>query len=303
MPSRSGSKARFAAIALVILCSSLVAVLAACPPSSPKKARPTPEGATGQPQPSQPSPQPREPQQEPQPQPQSPQPEQRGMLAVIIDDAGYDLDELAAFLSLPGALTIAVLPNLPHSQEAARRVISAGKDLLLHCPMEAEGGENPGPGALATGQDSRELESRLAAAFESVPGAIGMNNHMGSKATADPVLMATVMGWLKLHGKIYVDSRTSAKTVGPREAARAGVPFLERDVFIDAGRSEEEIQSAWAAGIAEAKARGSAVLIGHVQNPAVAAILRGAAATLAAQGVRLGSLAEVMAARGGGASR
>jgi polysaccharide deacetylase 2 family uncharacterized protein YibQ len=292
MPSRPGSKARLAAIALVILCSILVAVLAACPPSSPRATRPAQAPANPQPEP---TPQ--------KPQPQKPQPEPRGMLAVIIDDAGYDLDELAAFLALPGALTIAVLPNLPHSQEAARRVISAGKDLLLHCPMEAEGGENPGPGALATGQDSRELESSLAAAFASVPGAIGMNNHMGSKATADPLLMATVMGWLKLHGKIYVDSRTSAKTVGPREAARAGVPFLERDVFIDAGRSEEEIQSAWAAGIAEAKARGSAVLIGHVQNPAVAAILRGAAATLAAEGVRLASLEEVMAARGGGASR
>jgi polysaccharide deacetylase 2 family uncharacterized protein YibQ len=302
MPSRPGSKARLAAIALVILCSILVAVLAACPPSSPRTTRPAPAPDNPQLKPTPQSPQPESPQPE-KPQPQRPQPEPSGMLAVIIDDAGYSLDELEVFLALPEALTIAVLPNLPHSQEAARRVLAAGKALILHCPMEAEGGENAGPGALATDQGPREIESRLAAAFASVPGALGMNNHMGSKATADPVLMATVMGWLKRNGKFYVDSRTSAKTVGPREAARAGVPFLERDVFIDAGKSEEEIQSAWAAGVAEAKSRGSAVLIGHVQNPAVAAILRGAVRTLAEQGVRLASLEEIMAARGGGASR
>jgi polysaccharide deacetylase 2 family uncharacterized protein YibQ len=302
MPSRPGSKARLAAIALVILCSILVAVLAACPPSSPRTTRPAPAPDNPQPKPTPQKPQPEKPQPE-KPQPQRPQPEPSGMLAVIIDDAGYSPDELEVFLALPEALTIAVLPNLPHSQEAARRVLAAGKALILHCPMEAEGGENAGPGALATDQGPREIESRLAAAFASVPGALGMNNHMGSKATADPVLMATVMGWLKRNGKFYVDSRTSAKTVGPREAARAGVPFLERDVFIDAGKSEEEIQSAWAAGVAEAKSRGSAVLIGHVQNPAVAAILRGAVRTLAEQGVRLASLEEIMAARGGGASR
>ena len=70
----------------------------------------------------------------------------RAMLAVILDDAGYSLEELQPFLDLPGPLTVAVLPNLPHSAEAARRVLAAGKDLILHCPMEADGGEDPGPG-------------------------------------------------------------------------------------------------------------------------------------------------------------
>ncbi len=121
--------------------------------------------------------------------PEQPRPEEKGRLAVVIDDAGYDLDELQPFLELPMPLAVAVLPNLPHSREAARRVLAAGKELLLHLPMEPEGRENPGPGALLTADSPEETRRLLDAALATVPGAVGMNNHMGSRATADEVLM------------------------------------------------------------------------------------------------------------------
>ena len=216
------------------------------------------------------------------------------MLAVIIDDAGYNLGELQAFLDLPGPLTIAVLPNLPHSLEAARRVVAAGKDLILHCPMEATGGEDPGPGALRTDQSPAEVESRLAAAFASVPGARGMNNHMGSRATADEALMRTVLGFLKREGKFFIDSRTTADTVGARVAGELGVPFLQRDIFVDEGTSDVDIAAAFVKGIAEARTRGQAVLIGHVQNRGVADILRAEERNLSAGGVRLARLTDVL---------
>jgi hypothetical protein len=220
------------------------------------------------------------------------------MLAVIIDDAGYSLSELQPFLELPGPLTIAVLPNLPNSREAARRVLAAGKDLILHCPMEALGGENAGPGALRTDQSPQEIESLLAQAFASVPGANGMNNHMGSRATADPAFMNVVLGYLKREGKFYVDSRTTAATVGPQIAESLGVPWLQRDVFIDRDTADSEITAAFTKGVGEARAKGSAVLIGHVQTRGVIDILRAEESGLAGQGVRLARLAEVMRERG-----
>lgn len=226
-----------------------------------------------------------------------PRPEKQGMLAVIIDDAGYNLGELQAFLDLPGPLTIAVLPNLPHSREAALRVVAAGKDVILHCPMEAAGGEDPGPGALRTDQAPAQVESLLAAAFASVPGAQGMNNHMGSRATTDEALMGTVLGFLKREGKFFVDSRTTADTVGPRVARDLGVPFLQRDVFIDESTSDPDIAAAFGRGIAEARTRGQAVLIGHVQNRGVVDILRAEERNLSAQGVRLARLADVLGAQ------
>jgi polysaccharide deacetylase 2 family uncharacterized protein YibQ len=217
----------------------------------------------------------------------------------VIDDAGYNLSELEPFLALPGPLAVAVLPNLPHSREAARRVREAGKELLLHCPMEAQHGENPGPGALLTIQTPQELEQSLAAAFASVPGALGMNNHMGSKATADEALMTTVMGCLKGEGKFFLDSRTSSDTVGEVVASRSGVPYLGRDFFIDVGRSNGEIAKAYSAGVEFARKRGSAVLIGHVQNPGVLDILLRGGKELGGEGVRLVRLSEILENRRG----
>ncbi|HEY9594482.1 MAG TPA: divergent polysaccharide deacetylase family protein [Spirochaetia bacterium] len=213
---------------------------------------------------------------------------------MIIDDAGYSLDELQEFLDLPGPLTIAVLPNLPHSREAAARVLAAGKDLILHCPMQPVGRENPGPGALYVGQSADRVAALLDAAFASVPGAIGMNNHMGSAATADPALMTDVLEYLKEKNLFYIDSRTTADTVGPRIARELGVPFTQRDVFIDDDPVETKVGVAFDAGIVAARSTGSVVMIGHIQNRSVAAILRSRNAALEGLGLKWASLRDVM---------
>jgi polysaccharide deacetylase 2 family uncharacterized protein YibQ len=290
MRSRPVPKARFAAIILILLVASVVAFLVACPPVPSKQAPPTavpprerdhlttvPIAAAAV--------------------PEHPRPEKEGLVALIIDDAGYNLDELQTFLDLPGPFTVAVLPNLPHSREAARMVLAAGKDLILHCPMEAVGAEDPGPGALLVGLDQQEIEARLARAFASVPGALGMNNHMGSRATTDEGLMTVVLGYLKKEGKFYIDSRTTVGTVGPRIALSLGVPYSQRDIFIDDDTAPERIQEEWSHGVEEARGRGSAILIGHVQNRAVVDILKTGERELSGRQVRLARLADVIALR------
>ncbi|MBE3132405.1 MAG: divergent polysaccharide deacetylase family protein [Acidobacteria bacterium] len=224
-------------------------------------------------------------------------------MAIIVDDAGYDLAELQPFLELRIPLAVAVLPNLPHSREAALRVKQAGKELLLHLPMEPEGGEDPGPGVLLTGESPAEIGRLLESALQTVPGASGVNNHMGSKATADEAVMTTVLSVLGQEGLFFVDSRTTADTVGARVAARLGVPFLERDVFIDAAHSDGEIDEAFASGIARAARQGTAILIGHVQNPAVLAILRDSDRALREARVRLSTLSDILDRLGRGSHR
>jgi len=215
-------------------------------------------------------------------------------MAVIIDDAGYDLKELQAFLDLPIPLTVAVLPGLPHSTEAARRVTASGKDLILHGPMEPDGGEDPGPGAILTAMSPDQIRGVLDEDFASVPGAIGMNNHMGSKATADPEVMRTVLGYLEEHGRLFVDSRTTADTAGPRVAQALGVPILQRNIFLDDDTREDQVAAWFDKATDEARLRGTVVAIGHVQNKAVADILRAAERTLASQGVRFARLSEIL---------
>ncbi len=283
--------ARLVAIVLVLVSCLVVAFLVGCPPASVTR----PPGAESAPaaggeaagRSALPAATP----------PERPRPEREGLVAVIIDDAGYSLEELQPFLDLPGPLTISVLPNLPHSAETARRVLAAGKDLILHCPMEAEGGANPGPGALLVGQSPPEIEARLAAAFASVPGARGMNNHMGSRATADAALMTTVLEYLRREHKFFIDSRTTPDTVGPRIARALGVPFAERDIFVDDDPARDAVEEQFTRGMQAAKVRGTAILIGHVQNRAVVDILRAAESGLSGQEVRFARLADVMTQR------
>jgi uncharacterized protein len=293
MRSRPIPRLRFAAIILIMACAGIVAFLVACPrvrerpaspaaePAGPRRtdhATPTPVIAAAA-------------------VPEHPRPEREGLAALVLDDAGYNLEELQAFLELPGIFTVAVLPNLPHSREAARMVLAAGKDLILHCPMGPTGEENPGPGAILVGLDPGEIEARLARAFASVPGALGMNNHMGSRATADVALMTTVLGFLKKEGRFYIDSRTTPDTVGPRIAQALGVPFAQRDVFIDDDTEPDQVRAAWFRGVEEAKDRGSAILIGHVQNRSVLDILRSGEKELSGRQVRLARLPDVISWR------
>jgi polysaccharide deacetylase 2 family uncharacterized protein YibQ len=229
-----------------------------------------------------------EPEPVPRPGPQGPgQPEGPARVAIVIDDVGYSLSGLREFLRLPYPLAFAVLPGLPHSQEAGRLIAEAGKELLVHLPMEPSGSTNPGPGAVLTSQSDREIEGLLEESLGRLPGAVGMNNHMGSRATADRRVMEVVIRFLAARGLFFLDSRTTAATVGPETAERLGVPLLERDVFLDNENSPAYIEQALRRGIRTAQARGSAVLIGHVQNVELAVELERLLPSMERAGVAL----------------
>jgi len=194
---------------------------------------------------------------------------------------------LKEFLRLPYPLAFAVLPGLPHSREAGRLIAEAGKELLVHLPMEPTGSSNPGPGVILTSHSDREIEGLLEENLALLPQAVGMNNHMGSRATADPRVMEAVMRFLAARGLFFLDSRTTPATAGPQTAARLGVPLLARDVFLDNENSPAYIGQALRRGVRAARARGSAVLIGHVQNVELAAELERLLPELEREGVAL----------------
>jgi len=162
-------------------------------------------------------------------------------VAVIIDDIGYDLEVVRQLAQIEVPLAFAVLPFTPHAAEAARRLHAAGKEILLHLPMEPRSypAENPGPGALMTDMDDDAIRSRLAEALAAVPHAIGVNNHMGSRFMEDEARLKVVMEELSKRGLFFVDSRTTPASRGREAAAGTGVPFAARTVFIDHKRGYE----------------------------------------------------------------
>ena len=169
-------------------------------------------------------------------------------LAVVIDDAGNNLQELRPFLEFPAPLTFAVLPQLQHSARAAKLARSHGHEVILHLPMAAVSGLYPGPGTITAELSDGEIRSLLERNFDSITGAAGTNNHMGSAGTADPRIMNAVMAYLAESGKFFVDSRTTPTSVAAPYAAKYGVPFMQRDVFLDHDRDPAAIRAALAQG-------------------------------------------------------
>ena len=197
-----------------------------------------------------------------------------GTLVFVIDDAGNNLRELEPFLSIPGPLTIAVLPGLSYSAEAARRIRAAGKEVILHQPMEAIGGQNPGPGAIYSNMSADEIRAVLSRNIAEVGPVTGMNNHQGSKITMDKNIMQTILAFCSEHNLYFLDSRTTAETVAPELARQMGIKFAERNVFIDNEQNKEAMLRYIAGGLTRAQRNGSAVMIGHTWSPELAPLLK-----------------------------
>jgi hypothetical protein len=308
--SRQRNRLRTAAILLVVIAAALVATLTVLPPRrTPGPSSGTvpagsvpPEAETGG---RRPAPAPAE---EPggregpggveQPGARPERPRREASIAVVIDDVGYSLDSLRAFLEFPGPLTFAVLPQLPYTRESARLIRAAGKEVILHLPMEAVNGDDPGPGAILSSYDDAEIRQILDENFAELEGAVGANNHMGSKATADPRVMAVVMDYLKESGRFYLDSRTTPASRAADAAREAAVDFLERDVFIDNETDAQSMRAAIDKGVELAQLEGRAVLIGHVKNPEIIVILRDLLAEKETRNIRLAPLSKLAREQG-----
>ena len=194
-------------------------------------------------------------------------------LAIIVDDCGQWIDTERGFVALGIPLTMSVLPDVPYASTIAREAADAGKGVMLHLPMETVSGLNPGPGKVTTEMSDAQITEQVEADLAQVPLARGVNNHEGSKGSADSRVMRDVVGVLAKRGDLFfIDSRTSAASVSEQTAQQAGVPTAARDVFLDnqASLAYTEAQLREAAAIAERN--GSAIAIGHPRPTTLAAV-------------------------------
>ncbi|RXZ78797.1 divergent polysaccharide deacetylase family protein [Paenibacillaceae bacterium] len=156
-------------------------------------------------------------------------------VAIVIDDFGNDMLGTEDMLKLPIKITVAVMPFMPTTKRDAEDAFHLGHDVLVHLPMEPVHGKKEwlGPGAITTDLSDAEIRRRVEAAIDDVPHAVGMNNHMGSKATADARVMKIVLGVCRERNLFFLDSRTTYKTVIPDLASKLDVTLLSNDVFLD----------------------------------------------------------------------
>lgn len=215
-------------------------------------------------------------------------------LIIIIDDAGYNLSPLKPFLNLPFPLTIAVLPQLEFSRKAAEAAHSAGKEVILHQPMEALGGNNPGPGAVMLAMSDDEVRATITKNLDSMPEASGLNNHMGSASTRDERIMRIVLDLAKKRGIYYLDSLTAPGTVTAEISRELSLQSWERDVFLDNTGDRLSILRALDDGKKTATSKGVSILIGHVWSAELAQTLMDIYPQLVEQGYSLTTISKYM---------
>ncbi len=194
-------------------------------------------------------------------------------IAIVIDDAGVDRKRTAAAINLPAPVTIAFLTYaraLPNQVKAARE---AGHEIMVHMAMEPlDRTVDPGPNVLLSESGEAEILKRLNWGLDRFTGYVGINNHMGSRFTADPIAMNVVMRELKRRGLLFLDSRTSGSSVGASVALANDVPFTQRNIFLDNVPTVEAINKQLRQMEIFARRNGYAVAIGHPRDATITAL-------------------------------
>lgn len=188
----------------------------------------------------------------------------RPLIAIVIDDMGYNKKTCEAIIELDLNLSFAFLPYGQYTARQAYRANRLGRDVLLHFPMEATDSKfNPGLGAIAVNMQRDEIRKIFKNNLASVPYAVGINNHMGSRFTEDERVMRIFMESVQGSGLFFLDSRTTQNSVGYEVAKKMAVLTVERDIFLDNVREPRKIMMQLDKLVETARKKGTAIAIGH----------------------------------------
>lgn len=196
-------------------------------------------------------------------------------LAIVIDDVGYHSKEDAAIFAMPREISVAIIPAAPYARARNQEAKSQGRDILIHMPMQPVSAVKIEDGGLHLGMSEAQVNDRVNTAKNIVRDAIGMNNHMGSAATADPQLMTYLMTALQEKHLFFLDSRTIGKSVAGKIAKEQGVRSLDRHIFLDDSNEFADVQHQFKAAIHYARKHGTAIAIGHPRQNTIAVLQAG----------------------------
>ena len=198
-------------------------------------------------------------------------------LAIVIDDIGYRAKEDSAIFRLSKEVSVAIIPVAPHAKSRAEQAFAQQRDILIHLPMEPQSRQPLEEGGLYVGTNQQQIDALITQAKALVPNAIGLNNHMGSRVTADSATMQKLMNALTQHKLSFLDSKTAGNSVAYLTAKNYGVRALERHIFLDDSDEYADVQRQFNAAIQYARRHGIAIMIGHPRKNSVAVLEKGIA--------------------------
>lgn len=196
-----------------------------------------------------------------------------GKLAIVIDDLGYRPHYENQVLAMPPAISVAVLPNAPHAHEMATKAHNGGHQVLIHLPMAPLSKQPLEKDTLRPDMSSDEIDRIIRDAYNKVPYAVGLNNHMGSAMTSSLYGMLKVMQALERYNLYFLDSMTIGNSQAMRAAQGTGVKVIKRKVFLDDSQNEADIRVQFNRAVQLARRNGSAIAIGH-PHPSTVRVLQ-----------------------------
>jgi len=219
---------------------------------------------------------------------------QKPVISILIDDMGDDYQAGIKAILLTGSLSYSFLPNSPHSISLAYIASDAGKDVMLHLPMESVDENALGPNDLRLDMTETAFVKRVRQDLLAVPMIVGVNNHKGSLLTQHPGHMDWLMGVLKENGNLFfIDSLTSVSSVAGQLATEAGIANATRNVFLDHHSDMQSIHENYEKLIRIAKKRGAALAIAHPRKNTLK-YLEKRLAQIDEDGVRLVPVSEII---------
>ncbi|MBS4049519.1 MAG: divergent polysaccharide deacetylase family protein, partial [Alphaproteobacteria bacterium] len=194
-------------------------------------------------------------------------------VALLIDDAGLDRKGTQRAIALQGPVTLSFMSYAGELSEQSAAARAAGHEVMLHLPMEPLDAKrnNPGPNALYVNLEPAEVQKRLAWHLDRFSDYVGVNNHMGSRFTADAARMALVLDEINRRQVFWLDSLSGPNSAGPALARKRGVDAAERDIFLDDDRSPG-IAHELATMERMARSRGDVIAIGHPHGTTLTAL-------------------------------
>ncbi len=219
----------------------------------------------------------------------------RGRIVLILDDIGYRKDLLLRASKIDREITFAIIPEAPQSAEAASFLTAGGFETMCHLPMEPVGYPKMSPGseAVLTSMTDQQIREMTSSNLRKLPGISGVNNHMGSRATADSRVMKQVLSVVKPTGLFFIDSKTISGSLGASLARRLGIPTASRDVFLDDDPSEKAIEEQLRKLVEIADRDGVSIGIGHLY-PSTIRVLENHIPRLKQSGITLLRASEVV---------
>ena len=220
-----------------------------------------------------------------------------GSVAIVLDDFGYTKNNLFSLKGIGVPLTIAVLPDAPYTKSVCAFARKNGIEVILHLPMEPERStESLEKDTVMTDMSDEEIRKTIRTALRKTPGAVGISNHMGSKATKDERVMEIVMDEVSKRGMFFLDSMTTSRSACGRMAREKGVPFAKRTIFIDNVLDRKAITAQLERTAVIASVEDSVVAIGH-DRTATVMTLKEILPDMEKRGIRFVPLSEVVEKR------